>query len=159
VDDETVLNGGDDFYIWREPKPGATLIGTYIGRLLLTERRLLFLSAGTSGLTKAALAGLLGGPLIAAAFGRTRTSELNLKALENEGSLAVPLANIKACRVTRRWDFSSYLTVETNEKGGAPPAFSFMTKLGWNKPFLEAFRTDLQDAREKVLRGAREAQA
>jgi hypothetical protein len=155
VDDETILNGGDDFYIWREPKPGGSLLGTFIGRILLTDRRLLFLSSGTSGLAKAALATLIGGPLAAATFGRTKTEGLDVKDVSNEGSLDLPLAHLKACRVTRRWDFSSYLTIETSGERDLPPVCSFMTKLGWNKPFLQMFREDVEEAREKVLRRAR----
>ena len=38
---------------------------------------------------------------------------------------------------------------------GAPTAVVFMTKIGWNKPFLELFRSDLEEAREKLMRRAR----
>jgi hypothetical protein len=32
-----------------------------------------------------------------------------------------------------------------------------MTKMGWNKAFLESLRADVEEAREKVLRRARPA--
>ena len=157
MQDETVISGGDDFYVWRSPKPGATLIGSFIGRILLTDRRFLFVSAGTSGIGKAALATLIGGPLAGATIGRTRTSGLDESALENEGSLSIPLAHLKSSQVKRRWDFASYLTLETTGALELPPTCAFMTKIGWNRAFLEALRTDIEEAREKILRHARPA--
>ncbi len=153
--DETILNGGDDFYVWRSEKPGMTLVGSYIGRLLLTEARLLFLSSGTSGIGRAAVAAAIGGPLAAATFGRTKTDDLDLGALQNEGSLAIALPRVSSSKVKRRWDFSSYLTVTTDGSDGLPTAVAFMTKIGWNKSFLELFRSDLEEAREKLMRRAR----
>jgi hypothetical protein len=159
MEDETVINGGDDFYVWRASKPGATLIGTYIGRILLTDRRLLFVSSGTSGVGKAALATLIGGPIAGATIGRTSTAGLDETALDNEGSLSIPLARLKSTLVKRRWDFSSYLTIETSGAKGLPAVCAFMTKMGWNRAWLESFRRDIDEAREKVLRRARPGQS
>ena len=60
---EIVLDGIDGIYMWRARKPGWTLFGSHVGRILLTNERFLFLSTGVSGLGKAALLTAIGGPL------------------------------------------------------------------------------------------------
>jgi len=83
----------DGLYRWDAEQPGMSLTGTYRGRLLLTSRRLLFLSIGGSGLAGDLAMTALFGPL-GAALARTPTSDLDLSALEREGSEAFRLESI-----------------------------------------------------------------
>ena len=131
----------DGLYRWNAEKPGMSLIGTYRGRLLLTSRRLLFLSIGGSGLAGDVAMTALFGPL-GAALVRMPTGDLDLAALEREGSEAFPLESIELLEKVRRWDLSSYLRLRT--VSGATSVF--MTKLGWNPGQLAAFAEATHDA-------------
>lgn len=144
--EETVLVGADDFFAWRRPKPKMSILGAHVGRLIVTSRQILFLSTGTSGAGRAMLAAL-GGPIVSWTLGRTRTDELDLSALENEGSLAVPLLEMTAIEMRRRWDFASYLTLTTTARHELPPACAFMTKIGFNRDELARIVSVAQKAR------------
>lgn len=141
-EDEVVLDRLDKLHCWRKPKPTASLIGAYRGGLLLTNRRLLFLSLGTSGVARAALMSALLGP-VGLVLGQTPTAKLDLSALENEGSLAFELNRLTEVQVRRRWDLSSYLYVDA----GPDAVYTFMTKLGWNPGALKRFLFHLNGAR------------
>ena len=131
----------DGLYRWDAEQPGMSLTGTYRGRLLLTSRRLLFLSIGGSGLANDLAMTALFGPL-GATLARTPTSDLDMSALEREGSEAFRLESIASLEKVRRWDFSSYLRLRT--ESGATSVF--MTKLGWNPGQLVAFAEATSDA-------------
>ncbi len=109
---ERVLNVINEMYCWEGRKIGATLFGSYVGQLQLTTRRVIFLSAGTSGIARAAFFQAIGGGALQATLGRTRTDQLDMSALANPGSLDVPLQRIHRSWVARRWDFCSYLVLE-----------------------------------------------
>lgn len=142
---ELMLAAIDSIYSWHAKRAGVTLFGSHLGRLLLTNRRLLFLSTGTSGMAQSLVYQLLGN-LPALVWGVTRTDELDLRTLTNEGSLNLVLERIVSCRVKRRFDLSSYLSIDIHTAGGTRPV-SFMTRLGFNrKTFLE-FRDTLEEAR------------
>jgi len=144
---ETLLSAADDFFAWLRPKPGMSIFGAHVGRLLLSSRRLLFLSTGTSGAGRAALTAAIGGPILSMTIGRTRTDELDLGALQNEGSLAVPLLETTSLEVRRRWDLANYLTLVTTAAQDLPPAVAFMTKVGFNRGVLERFKAEYDKAR------------
>jgi hypothetical protein len=148
---EIVLYTFDGLYAWRAPKPGMSVIGSFIGRVVLTSRRFLFLSTGTNGLGKALLMAAAGGALLSLTLGRTRTDELDLSALDNEGSLSFGLERVTGSRVARRWDFSNYFALETAGVDGLPPACSFMTKFGRARDELTALQTKLDEARAKLI--------
>ena len=142
ADGEVVLGTIDGLHVWDSPKPRTTLIGTFRGRLLLTNRRLMFLSIGSSGLAKAiGYTLVLGG--LGLVVGQTKTEQLDLAALQNEGSLDLPLGDVASIATARRWDFSAYLTVQTT----AGKEMSFMTKMGWNKGELDRFRDEAVKAK------------
>jgi hypothetical protein len=109
---EPVLSVIDRLYCWEGRKPGETVILSYIGQLRLTPRRVIFLSTGTNGIARAALAQLIGGGVAQLAAGQTATEHLDMSALANPGSLNVPLQRIHRSWVGRRWDFCSYLVLE-----------------------------------------------
>jgi hypothetical protein len=144
---EVILATVDGLYVWKAPKPGMSLIGARIGRVVVTSRRFLFLSTGTSGLGKAMLMTAVGGPLLGFTLGRTRTDELDLGALSAEGSLDIPLERVVAARVARRWDFSNYLALDTQDTDGSARTFAFMTKLGRSRDELLAAQVAIDKAR------------
>ncbi|HEU4405736.1 MAG TPA: hypothetical protein VFS43_10630 [Polyangiaceae bacterium] len=126
--EELVLYAQDDLHVWHEPKPGYSIFGSYVGRALLTSRRFLFLSTGTSGAARRALAAAALGPLGAAAFGKTPTSQLDLSALAHEGSLEVPLGRVREHGAHRRWDLATYVRLEHVTERGEPASCAFMPK-------------------------------
>jgi hypothetical protein len=144
---EIVIDALDGLHMWRAAKPGVTLFGSLVGRVLLTSQRFLFLSTGTSGIGKEFLFAAAGGPLVRLTLGQTTTDQLDLSALGNEGSLSGRLEHVTGSRVVRRWDLSSYLVVETAGTLGLPPICSFMTRLGFNRGRLLAFRQTLESTR------------
>ena len=143
---ETVVDTFDALYMWRAAKPGRTLLGAYVGRVVLTSQRFLFLSTGTHGIGKALLVATAGGPLAGLTLGQTKTDQLDLSALRNEGSLSGRLEHISNSRVARPW-FSSYLVIETAGTRSLPPVCSFQTRYGLNRGKLLAFQKTLESAR------------
>ena len=146
--DETVLKSTDQIYRWAKPVPGATLIGTHLGQLVLTNKRLLFLSTGGSGIGEAFDAWMHLGFLGAMIFGRTRTSDLDLSDLRNAGSLEVSLTDIFEHRAERRADFANYLTIEYALAGEAPNVSAFMTKTGIKKSLITGWADAISQAKQ-----------
>lgn len=124
---EVVLFAQDGLQLWRERRPGFTIFGSYVGRVLLTSSRLLFLSAGDSGATRRLLAGAALGPIGLLVFGETPTADLDERALEAEGSLAVPLGAITAHAAQRRCDCTNYVGVQYMQ-GDTVASCAFMPK-------------------------------
>jgi len=148
---ETVVDAFDGLSMWRAAKPGMTLFGSHVGRVLLTTERILFLSSGTNGVARNALVSALGGPLAGLTLGQTKADELDLSALRNESSLSGRLEHIVNSRVARRWDFGSYLVVETTGTRSLPPAFSFMTRYGLSRGRLLAFQNTIESLRTRAV--------
>lgn len=108
-------------HLQRSPKatPPVFIFGTYLGSLVLTNQRLLFLSSGGAGTQRALTKGLLG----------QLAPEVLLEvevALSAPGSLAVPLASLRSASANRRWDFGRFLRVTYAGPGGAEAATSFI---------------------------------
>lgn len=146
-DPGVVLGVLDRIYAWRERRPGFTILGAHVGRLLLTSRRLLFLSTGSNGILQPFAYHLLGGLPAQIAFGETRTDELDTGALVNPGSLNLGLERIARAEVRRRIDVSSYLAIEIPRRDGSVRHVSFMTRHGLERRPLVAFRDALERAR------------
>ena len=116
--EETVLFVSDNMRCWKSPKPGFTKFNTYLGRIIITNQRFLFLSSGGSKLGTILAANLLGGAIIGPLLiGKSLTKDLELEALQNEGSFALAFDEIKAIDAVRRWDFAGYLTLQFNNEG------------------------------------------
>lgn len=92
--DETVLLFEDKVYKWDGPKRKQTIFSGKIGRLVLTDRRLLFLSSGSTGAGTAMAAGMGLGAL--GVFVEKSTSGLDESAVSNEGGLSLPLGSVRA---------------------------------------------------------------
>ncbi len=113
----------DQLYCWNASKPGATLAKSTKGRLVLTDTHLIFLSSGKSDM---AFRLMVGGNL----FG-TSTSSLDLSALENPGSFALPLERCTV-KAAKKGLMSKYLHVAFVDDDGAAQEISLMTKNGGN---------------------------
>ena len=143
---EAVVDALDGLYMWRAGRPGVALLGSHVGRVLLTNHRFLFLSTGARGVSRDLLFTADGG-LTMLTFGQTTTDLLDLSALRNEGSLSGRLDHITSSRVLRRWDLSNYMVVETAGTSSLPSICSFMTRFGRSRRRLLAFRQALESTR------------
>lgn len=116
--EETVLFVSDNMRCWNSRKPGFTKFDTYLGRILVTNQRFIFLSSGGSKLGSIFAANLLAGGIIGPLLiGKSLTKNLELEALNNEGSFALTFKEIEFLDAVRRWDFAGYLTVHFNGEG------------------------------------------
>ncbi|HLM62933.1 MAG TPA: hypothetical protein VK306_01430 [Acidimicrobiales bacterium] len=127
--DETVVRHETEVCRWDGPKAKMTLSGTMLGTLVLTDRHLMFLSTGGNDMGRrmrsATIGGALGGELAA-----TRTGTLDLRALGNAGSFAIPLDHVDEARAASRWDRTKYLALRLRDADEAPFEFAFMGKTG-----------------------------
>ena len=143
---EIVLDAIDGIYMWRAAKPGRTVFGSYVGRIMVTNHRFMFLSTGVSGVARALAVGVVGGPIAALTLGQTRTDDLDLSALREETSVSGSLHFITEARVHRRL-VSTYLSIETSGTRSLPPIASFMARIGLNRAAIERFHAALESAR------------
>jgi len=152
---ETVLDALDGLYLWRKPKPGMTLFGSYVGCLVITSRRFLFLSTGVSGVGRALGLSFAGGLPVGLTPGSTLAGAVDLDALGNEGSVSGRLEYVTSARVARRWDLSNYLAVESAAGGGLPASCSVMTRFGRGRTRLLDLHRTLESARAQASRRRR----
>ncbi len=139
---EKVLMETSGLQRFEKPVPPVFIFGSYLGSLLLTNERLLFLSAGSSGADRVFAGAMLG--IFTPESLRTVQATLG-----NPGSLDLPHARLLACSGHRRWDFGRYLRIEYADEGGKQHATSFIFRgpvlgSGWIEswvasvaPFLE----------------------
>lgn len=113
---DRIVFASDELYLWPAEKPGLSIRGSFVGRAVLTDERLLFLSMGAHEARDRALASILFGALGALLRGKS-TNDLDLSALSNPGSLEVPLHRLDDPKAGRRWDFATYVTFR--HPGGA----------------------------------------
>lgn len=125
---EVVLYAEDELQLWHARRPGYSIFGSYTGRVMLTSRRLLFLSTGGSGAGRRLLVGLALGPIGSLVWGQTPTDDLDASALEAEGSAAVPLDAITDHQAHKRCDCATYVGVQYAKDGGATTELAFMPK-------------------------------
>lgn len=117
---------------WQGPKAKFFLFGTVQGTLVVTNRRLMFLTGGGSWVTSQFSA--LGQQL----SGGMRLADIDLTLLGNPESIAIPLEKITRFEVVRRWDFASYLTLAGTDDHGEEVCVAFMPKLGLNAAHLRS---------------------
>mgnify|MGYP006264060125 CR=1 FL=1 len=84
IDDEQVVMVSDQVFRWEGPKRKQTIIKAKLGRVVLTDRRLLFLSTGSNDLSagKLVAGGVSRGSL---GLGSSATDHLDLSALDTPG--------------------------------------------------------------------------
>ncbi len=95
---EAVLAECDQLLKWDAPKRKQTVFSAKLGRLVVTDERVLFLSTGSNDLTvgKALASGFVS-PVIGTLS--SSTGHLDEGALANDGSLVVPLAAVTRVEV------------------------------------------------------------
>jgi hypothetical protein len=114
---EQIIAQTDGLYCWKGPKMGMTLFSAKFGKLVLTDQRLLFLSAGKSGAGRLA-AGAAGLPT----FGGSTVSV----SLDQDGSLEMPLAAITRCEAGKK----RALVVWHRNGDGSEAAHAFGQQMG-----------------------------
>ena len=149
-DPDVVLDVIDRMYSWHARKPGATILGAYVGRLLLTSHRLMFLSTGSNGVIRNLAFNFVGGLPAQLTFGQTDTEFLDTSALVNPGSVNLELQRIARSQVCRRIDFANYLVVEIPRADGSSRFISFMTRLSLTRGKLLRFQESLERARDAL---------
>jgi hypothetical protein len=124
--DEQVLMQADKVFRWEGKKRKQTLFSAKLGRLVLTNRRLLFLSTGKSDVTAKRLiaGGLTRG---ASVLGTSSTADLDLDAAHAEGGIDVPLSAISSAELTGLF---KVLTVTYSDEPGVSKASTFAPKNG-----------------------------
>jgi hypothetical protein len=122
--DEQVLLVQDQVFRWEGSKRKQTVVKAKLGRLVLTDRRLLFLSTGSNDLSAASLAA--GGATRGASVGRiSSTQDLDLRALQAPGGLEVDLSAITSAELKGMF---KYLVVTYRDASGAAQASTFTPK-------------------------------
>ena len=101
----------------------ATLFSAKLGRLVLTDQRLVFLSTGKSDAANLAARAAIS-PGLATRGGST--SALDESALSNDGSFSVPLAAITRCEAGKK----RALIVSYRDESGSEQSFAFGEKMG-----------------------------
>jgi hypothetical protein len=121
--DEQLVIDADRIYCWDGPKMKATLFSAKLGRLVLTDQRLVFLSSGKSDATKL-MAKAVVSPALASRGGST--AGLDAGALANEGSVEIPLGAITRCEAGKK----RALIVSYLKEDGSEQSYAFGEKMG-----------------------------
>lgn len=116
---EKVLLETEALQRFDKPVPPIFIFGSFLGSLVLTDRRVLFLSAGSSGADRVIAGQLLG-------FLTPESLRQVSVALEKPGSLSIPHARLVDCAGHRRWDFGRYLRVVYQSETSEEKATSFI---------------------------------
>lgn len=124
--DEQVRLLADQVFRWEGPKRKQTLFKAKLGRLVLTDQRLLFLSTGSNDLSAAKL--LAGGASHGASgLITSSTKDLDLSALQAAGGLEVDLSAITSAELKGMF---KVLVVHYTDQTGAAEASTFAPKNG-----------------------------
>jgi len=121
--DEQLIVDADRIYCWDGPKMKATLFSAKLGRLVLTDQRLVFLSSGKSDAAKL-MAKAVVSPALATRGGST--AGLDGGALANQGSVEIPLAAITRCEAGKK----RALVVTYRKEDGTEQSYAFGEKMG-----------------------------
>lgn len=120
--EEQLLAEVDGVYCWPGRKMKATLFSAKLGRLVLTSRRLVFLSTGGSDAGRRALKAAVVGP-VGGMLG-TSTGGLDASALRNPGSLEIPIGSLTRCESVKKALSISFTAADGSEK-----EFAFSQKI------------------------------
>ncbi|MEO7572980.1 MAG: hypothetical protein ABIX10_11155 [Acidimicrobiales bacterium] len=122
--DEQVVLLEDQVFRWEGPKRKQTVAKAKLGRLVLTDRRLLFLSSGSNDLSAGKL--LAGGASYGAAVLRvSSTQDMDMSAVSAPGGLEVPFSDMTSAQLKGMF---KYLVVTYRDASGAEQASTFSPK-------------------------------
>lgn len=95
--DETIIMQAEKIFRWEGPKRKQTLFGATLGRLVLTDQRLLFLSTGKNDVNAKRL--LMGAVSPLAGLRTSSTADLDLSGLTAKGGLEIPLTSVTSAEL------------------------------------------------------------
>lgn len=122
--DEAIILETDKVFRWEGPKRKQTLVHAKLGRLVLTDRRLLFLSTGKNDINLRRIGGGAVTPLAALVTGKT--AHLDLEAVHAEGGLEIPVEHLVSAELTSMF---KVLTISW-DTGDGPVYSTFAPKNG-----------------------------
>ena len=141
--DEAIILECDKVFRWEGPKRKQTLAHAKLGRLVLTERRLLFLSTGKNDINLRRIGGAALTPLAALSTGKT--SHLDLEAVHADGGLDIAVEHLRSAELTSMF---KVLTISWDTGGG--PIFSTFAPKNGGMPdgslWVDALRRMIGDA-------------
>lgn len=123
--DETIVLEAEKIFRWDGPKRKQTLFKAKLGRLVLTDRRLLFLSSGKNDISVGKLVGGAVSPLLA--LRTSGTGGLDLSATSAEGGLDVPRERLRGAELKGMF---KTMTVTWTDAAGAEQVATFAPKNG-----------------------------
>lgn len=123
--DETIVLEADKVFRWEGPKRKQTLFKAKLGRLVLTDRRLLFLSTGKNDLSVGKLAGAAVSPLLG--LRTSSTGDLDLSAATADGGLDVPRERLRGGELKGMF---KTMTVTWIDEAGTEQVSTFAPKNG-----------------------------
>jgi hypothetical protein len=169
---ERLILKADAIHRWRGRKRGQTLLKTYVGKLLLTDRRLVHLSAGGSGVARGVAMALLGaipgivGPAVSIAdaaksgvdwvAGKARDRKagdvvrVSAEDLSAEGSLNLPLESIEDVGLTAK-RLTMYLWVVARTPAGEVREYTFADQA--TMPNGRLWEPAIRTARAELMAG------
>lgn len=123
---EEVLIDADKVFHWPGPKRKATLFSATLGRLVLTNERLVFLSTGKHDVTAKRLIAGAAAPGLGG-LTTSKTDQLDISAVENKGGMAIPASNIQSAELKGMF---KVLTITYTDETGETKASTFAPKNG-----------------------------
>jgi len=146
--DEKIIAVTKAVRYWPRPKPGQFKFGSFLGKIVVTDAHFLFLSRGGPGwdetLEHLMAGGLVGLVMNLATAGHT-TRDLDLSALENKGSLRVPLRNIVGFEARRPFVLA-YLTLQYQDEQGGLSSMAIVRESVSGKKDLGELEAVLREA-------------
>jgi hypothetical protein len=120
-----VLGLADGVYRWEGPKRKQTLFKAKLGRLVLVTDRLYFLSLGKNAIGRHVLGEIV--PVTSSLIREAQTDDLDLTALDQPGSLEVPLNRLETFRLHGMF---KVMTITYRDESGREEASTFAPKDG-----------------------------
>ncbi len=147
---EKIIFLSDPVRCWWKAKPGQTKIGSHLGRIALSRQRFMFLSTGGAGwdesLGRLAVGGIVGVAVGVATAGYT-AKDLDLSALDTEGSFELPIDGALVCEA-RRSGLLWFLSLEQpNPEGGSSP-LALAPEAMFKKAAVQSMAARIQAIRE-----------
>ncbi|MEO6122195.1 MAG: hypothetical protein ABIR32_00695 [Ilumatobacteraceae bacterium] len=125
MEEEHILLQQEKVFRWEGDKRKQTLFSAKLGRLILTDRRLLFLSTGKNDVNAARLIGGAISPLAGLRTGSTK--DLDLSAVTAAGGLDIPLSGVESAELKGMF---KVLTIHYRDADGQTRASTFAPKNG-----------------------------
>ena len=147
--DERILAITSAMRYWPRAKPGQFKFGSFLGKIVVTDGHVLFLSKGGPGwdesIGRLVVGGVVGLVMALATAGHT-TKDLDLSALGNRGSFRIPLDAIVACE-TRRTFVLAFTTLAFTAEDGSEKTFAIVSEQAFGKGALEELAQVINEAR------------